>query len=139
MRSEQKPTLTYADLEDLNPGAASNEVFRKRADDLFRFTKEWHDLSQELWDALSFEKKFELVAEMAQAEAAEQATTMTNMAGALQACVDQIEQMKGMFDDSDGTIGDALQVANEALDGYHASTEAAGSRKPVSLTPRMKG
>lgn len=43
-----------------------------------------------------------------------------DLAGALQACRDQIEQMNGMFDDSDGTIQDALDAAEESLNGYYA-------------------
>lgn len=132
--SEQKPTtLTNA------------------TDALSRITREWHDLSPELWDSLGVAQKFELVAEMAQAiedeghdfisafdPAGKTRAVMKDMAGALQACVDQIEQMRGMFDDSDGTIGDALQAAEEALDSYRASTEAE-NLKSVSLTSRMKG
>ena len=34
--------------------------------------------------------------------------------GALSACMDQIHQMRGMFDDADGTIQDALDAAEDA-------------------------
>jgi uncharacterized protein YukE len=121
-------------------------------DALSRVTREWHDLSPELWDGLSIARKFELVAEMAQAIEDEghdfvsaldpaKLAVMRDMAGALQACVDQIQQMKGMFDDSDGTIGAALQAAEEALDSYHASAEAESHKpfSPTTMTPRMKG
>lgn len=48
----------------------------------------------------------------------------SGLAGALQACVLQIEQMKGMFDDSDGTIQDALDAAEESLNGFYGIREA---------------
>jgi hypothetical protein len=35
--------------------------------------------------------------------------------GALDACTTQIEQMRGMFDDSDGTIAQALEDAEDAV------------------------
>ena len=34
--------------------------------------------------------------------------------GALSMCADQIHQMRGMFDDADGTIQDALDAAEDA-------------------------
>ncbi|MBP8275389.1 MAG: hypothetical protein KAX55_00650 [Propionivibrio sp.] len=37
-----------------------------------------------------------------------------NLAGALDCCVTQIEQMKGLFPDDDGNIAEALQEAEEA-------------------------
>lgn len=46
----------------------------------------------------------------------------TNLAGALDACVTQIEQMKGMFDDSDGAIQRALDDAETAGTEYSAAT-----------------
>lgn len=123
------------------------------ADALSRITREWHDLSPELWDSLSIERKFELVEEMAHAienegehdfasafDPTNIQENMRGMAGALQACVDQIQQMKGLFDDSDGTIEDALQAAEEALESYHAShTQKIEGHKPIPRSPRMKG
>lgn len=93
---------------------------QERPFNLFSLTREWHDLSEEFWDDLSFRQQFELLAEMVAANAAEQATAMQNMAGALQSCVDQIQQMKGMFDDADGAIAAALQDAEDALDSHRA-------------------
>lgn len=46
-----------------------------------------------------------------------------SLSGALQACVEQIEQMKGMFGDEDGTIQDALDAAEDALNCYHKARE----------------
>jgi hypothetical protein len=40
------------------------------------------------------------------------------LAGALSACVEQIEQMRRMFDDEDGTIAEAVDAADEALTAY---------------------
>lgn len=42
-------------------------------------------------------------------------------AGALSACVEQIGQMEGMFDDEDGTIADAVEAAEDALESIRAT------------------
>lgn len=51
-----------------------------------------------------------------------------NLAGALDSCVTQIQQMKGMFPDDDGNIEQALQEADEASEMF--SDAAAGTPKP---------
>lgn len=123
------------DLAVLDPESVS----AARADNLFSLTREWHDLSEEFWDDLSFRQQFELLSEMVAANAAEQATAMQNMAGALQNCVDQIQQMKGMFDDADGAISAALQDAEEALDSHHdlglkvVERDAAAASRPSGM------
>ena len=38
-----------------------------------------------------------------------------NLAGALDCCVTQIQQMKGLFPDDDGNIADALQEASKTV------------------------
>lgn len=53
------------------------------------------------------------------------------LAGALDTCVTQIEQMKGMFDDSDGAIQQALDDASDADDVYQSALNPAPA-------PRMK-
>lgn len=118
---------------------------QERPFNLFRLAREWHDLSEEFWDDLSFRQQLELLSEMVEANAVEHATATRDMAGALQGCIDQIQQMKGMFDDADGTIEDALQSAEKALDSHYQSlgqkdnrggdTRAAG----VPRSPGMKG
>lgn len=45
----------------------------------------------------------------------------TEMAGALSACIDQIHQMEGMFDDKDGTIQQALDAAEQAMKRFDAA------------------
>lgn len=39
-----------------------------------------------------------------------------DLLAALERCVEQIQQMRGMFDDSDGTIQAALEDAQKAID-----------------------
>lgn len=51
-----------------------------------------------------------------------------NLAGALDSCVTQIQQMKGMFPDDDGNIEEALQEADEASEMF--SDAVAGTPKP---------
>lgn len=48
-----------------------------------------------------------------------------NLAGALDSCVTQIEQMKGLFPDDDGNIAQALQEAEEADTLFAQTREAA--------------
>lgn len=48
-----------------------------------------------------------------------------NLAGALDCCVTQIQQMKGLFPDDDGNIADALQEAEEADSMFVQAREAA--------------
>ncbi|NEV75490.1 hypothetical protein DYI24_00140 [Rhodopseudomonas sp. BR0C11] len=52
--------------------------------------------------------------------------------GALDACTHQISQMRGMFDDADGTIQEAVDAADEAAASYRAAV--AGSPTPVTVT-----
>lgn len=47
-----------------------------------------------------------------------------NLVGALDACVTQIEQMKGLFPDDDGMIGQALQDAEEAVAVFNEASSA---------------
>lgn len=128
------------DLAVLDPESVS----AARADNLFSLTREWHDLSEAFWDDLSFRQQFELLSEMVEANAVEHATAMRDMAGALQGCIDQIQQMKGMFDDADGTIENALQSAEEALDSHYQSLGLKGDRggnagAAAPRSPGMKG
>jgi hypothetical protein len=47
---------------------------------------------------------------------------------ALGSCVEQIEQMQGMFDDEDGTIQAALEEARKAIDMATAESGGADER-----------
>jgi hypothetical protein len=53
-----------------------------------------------------------------------------NMAGALAASLTQIEQMKGLFDDADGTIAQTLDDIDEALSEY----QSVSTGRPVQPT-----
>ncbi|WBU27565.1 hypothetical protein OOZ54_12760 [Rhodopseudomonas palustris] len=53
------------------------------------------------------------------------------LAGALDACTHQIGQMRGMFDDADGTIREAVNAADEAAESYRAAV--AGSLPPATI------
>lgn len=55
-----------------------------------------------------------------------------NLAGALDSCTTQIEQMKGMFPDDDGLIEQALQEADDAVEIF--ADAAAGTPKPRFYT-----
>lgn len=44
-----------------------------------------------------------------------------DLAGVLQASDIQVGQMKDPFDDADGTIADALEASESALDNYFAA------------------
>lgn len=55
-----------------------------------------------------------------------------DLAGALDSCVTQIQQMKGMFPDDDGNIEQALQEADDAAEIF--SDAAAGKPKPRFYT-----
>lgn len=57
------------------------------------------------------------------------AELIENLRGALGACVDQINQMSGSFDDADGTIQAALDAAAQA--------EAAALASPACSRPRV--
>lgn len=127
-----------AGLAVLGPDAVASEG----AANLFCLTREWHDLSEEFWDDLSFRQQSELLSEMVEATAVEHATAMRDMAGALQACIDQIQQMRGMFDDADGTIEDTLQSAEKALDSHYQSLgqkDGGDTRAAAPRSPGMKG
>ncbi|WP_018234161.1 hypothetical protein [Thioalkalivibrio thiocyanodenitrificans] len=47
-------------------------------------------------------------------------TVEAALAGALEQALEQIEQMRGMFDDGDGQIEEALHEGRKALDLYAA-------------------
>lgn len=61
----------------------------------------------------------------------------TGLAGALAGAVDQIGQMKGMFDDKDGAIQTALDDADEALARY--STPPAMPAQALPVIVAMEG
>lgn len=72
---------------------------------------------------------------------------IANLSGALESCMGQIEQMKGMFDDSDGAIQASLDDADEAM-AEAAKLQRRGDMQHVkqkpgaddcSSAPRMRG
>lgn len=63
-------------------------------------------------------------------------TTTEELAGALSACLDQIHQMKGMFNDEDGAIQRAIASGEEVLAKYR--TEQAGLRVQQGKTAGMR-
>jgi hypothetical protein len=44
-----------------------------------------------------------------------------DLAGALDACSDQLEQMRGLFADDDGKIARAVEDADEAIEAYRVA------------------
>lgn len=68
------------------------------------------------------------------------ATPMASeLAGALANCIEQIHQMKGMFDDEDGTIQEALDAAEEALNRYHDAPKVESAPQQVHVALRLDG
>lgn len=64
---------------------------------------------------------------------------LRNAAGAITALDEQIEQMRGMFDDKDGTIAAALEAGAESLGEIRAAIETHGSATDQPSTPVSEG
>lgn len=46
------------------------------------------------------------------------AATASTLTGALQSCMEQIQQMQGMFDDNDGAIAQSLEDGEKAMEEF---------------------
>lgn len=64
-----------------------------------------------------------------------------DLAGALSSCSDQIGQMRGMFDDGDGAIAEAVEAADEASEAYTTACAASPDTpsSPLRLTAVVAG
>lgn len=60
---------------------------------------------------------------------------VNDLAGALDSCLNQIHQMKGMFDDDDGAIQDAIDDAELALEQHRAAKAANSQSANLDLAP----
>ncbi|MFY9329967.1 MAG: hypothetical protein WAO76_18410 [Georgfuchsia sp.] len=54
---------------------------------------------------------------------------VAGLASALNSCITQIDQMRGLFVDTDGTIEEALNAAEEAVDAYHSHCHKHAARQ----------
>jgi hypothetical protein len=85
-----------------------------------RIQEEQFDLDYLVGQHQALNGLIEQAREIVRGEAIEPApaatTVLTTCLGALDACLTQIGQMRGMFDDSDGAIQDTVDAAEEAIE-----------------------
>lgn len=60
-----------------------------------------------------------------------------DLAGALASCTHEIEQMRGMFVDEDGTIASAVEDADDATEQYHKAVAAAPAAPSLAERPAV--